>query len=287
LTAEVMLRLCFAEELDVDFIRWTSNLLRNLSADRTVALVGQSEGADAMLASIWRPHAFPAGIPVILVSNENWRVFAPHAALSRYAAVLGICEPPEPCNFIRFPYAAAHFDLPIAALRLIRAALLRAPKTKFCCFVASNGVGELGQARRLLAQRLHAWKGVDSAGRIDNNVGYLAPRGLEFLSWIAQYRYMLCLENSRAPGYITEKPYQAWLSGSVPIYDGGCLQQLNSEAIVDASQADLQEVLARLEAEPAHYERKRHADIGLALLSTDEFENRFRAFVRQFRGCVR
>jgi hypothetical protein len=276
-----MLRLCFAEEWDIDFIRWTSNLLRDSLADQTVGIVAQTERPGAMLASIWRPHPFPDGLPVILVSNENWRVFAPHAPLSRYAAVLSVCRPTEACRFIPISYARAHFDLPVAALRLVRASLLKLQKQKFCCFVVSNAVGELGTKRIEIARSIHAWKPIESAGRIGNNVGYLAPRGLDFLSWIAQYRYMICPENSDAPGYITEKPFQAWFASTVPIYAGGALSDLNGESIVDASRSDVIERIAQLESDSNLYERTRRADIGLEALSSDQFNRQFRDLARE------
>jgi hypothetical protein len=35
--------------------------------------------------------------------------------------------------------------------------------------------------------------------------------------------------------YITEKPFQSRFAGTVPIYDGGCVQDLSADAIIDAS----------------------------------------------------
>eukprot|EP00756_Hemistasia_phaeocysticola_P013021 Hpha_TRINITY_DN15244_c0_g1::TRINITY_DN15244_c0_g1_i1::g.65149::m.65149 len=37
---------------------------------------------------------------------------------------------------------------------------------------------------------------------------------------LRQYRYVLAMDNSRDPDYVTEKVYHALLSGAVPIYDG-------------------------------------------------------------------
>ena len=34
------------------------------------------------------------------------------------------------------------------------------------------------------------------------------------------YRYFLCFENDLYPGYVTEKPIEAWASGSVPLWRG-------------------------------------------------------------------
>src|SRR5690349_19431305 len=131
------MRICYSEENDPDFVRWTGNLLRRFREDGSVSLVLQADSPDLMLASIWRPHPFPA-IPVVLVSNENWDLFPAHHPLDRYKAVLGIYPPPQACRFIPYPFAAVHFDAPIDWLYEQRPRALAAPKRSFCCFVASN-----------------------------------------------------------------------------------------------------------------------------------------------------
>jgi hypothetical protein len=274
-----MLQICYAEEWDSDFIRWTTNLLRPFLQEGSVEFASQIAQPHVMLASIWRPHAFPPGIPVVLVSNESWTLFRPHALLRNYLGVVGLFPPDEPCNFIGFPYAAVHFDVPVEDLYRLRRELLHVPKTRFCCFVTSNMAGELAAKRVALFETINRWRGVDSAGRVCNNVNYLAPRGLEFLRWIAQHRYMICLENSKAPGYITEKPYQAWFAGTVPIYDGGCVGDLNPDAIIDASSSDVVAELAELEASADRYEAKRQAQLSHVPISLSSFVEGFRALV--------
>jgi hypothetical protein len=274
-----MLRICYAEEWDTDFIRWTTNLLRPFLEQGSVGFVGQLAQPQMMLASIWRPHAFPPGIPVVLVSNESWALYKPRAPLDKYLAVMGLYPPEESCNFIAFPYAAVHFDVPVDELYRLRRELLDIPKTRFCCFVTSNIVGELAWKRIALADAINAWRGVDAAGRVCNNVNYLAPRGLDFLRWIAQYRYMICPENSKEPGYITEKPYQAWFAGTVPIYDGGCVADLNPDAFIDASSDGVIAKLAELEGSPDRYEAIRQAQLSHVPISLALFIEGFRALV--------
>ena len=69
------------------------------------------------------------------------------------------------------------------------------------------------------------------------------------------YRFVICFENDLYPGYVTEKPLEAWLSKSVPVYwgnDAGGL--LNSAAIVNCSSykslADAAESVASLQSKP-------------------------------------
>ena len=50
------------------------------------------------------------------------------------------------------------------------------------------------------------------------------------------YRFVLSFENDLFPGYVTEKPFEAWASGSVPLWWGlDPLGYLNSSAMVTAN----------------------------------------------------
>lgn len=279
-----MLKICYAEEQDGDFKRWTGNLLRSFLATGRVAIVRQKEKPDLMLASIWRRHKFPKGVPVVLVSNENWQVYPPHFSLRRYQAVIGVCPPPHyywgegppgPLPFIQYPYEAVHFDAPLATLYEQRTRRLQVPKSGFCCFVVSNTVGGMAERRQQAFQRVNAWQRVDSAGSLLNNTGYRAPRGTAFLDWIARYKFMICVENSHAPGYVTEKALQASLAGAMPIYDGAGLALFNRDAVVDASAPELLEQLHRLDRDAGEYERRRRLDLYAQRPSLLDFEARF------------
>jgi len=293
----VSLRIFFSEETDRDFIRWVSNLLRTFLLEGRITIVGQNAQPDLMIASIWRRHRFPRGLPVVLVSNENWKVFKPHAPLHRYHAVVGLYPPAEPCTFIEYPLAAVHFGVPVEELYTLREELLAVSKTGFCCFVVSKRHrskkhGNLAAERIALFEQVNAWKRVDSAGAVCNNVGYRAPRGTDFLRWIAKYKYMICLENSHEPGYITEKPFQAWFAGTVPIYHGACIERLNGESIIPIRRGDVICELERLESSHAAYETRRRADLTGSRLSLIAFEQQFRKLIldtipaRQHRGST-
>lgn len=99
--------------------------------------------------------------------------------------------------------------------------LIKKFKDKFCSFVVKNGACE---KRNYFFQRLNEYKRVDSAGPLFNNVGYILQRGdgaveakMKFLN---DYKFNLCFENSSHAGYTTEKLYEAYMFGTVPIYWG-------------------------------------------------------------------
>lgn len=275
-----MVTFAFIDESDAEFIRVTTNLLRTFIQEGSVALVGRSESPDFLIASIWREHPFSVEPPIVLISNENWVVFRPYYPLGLYHAVIGIHTPPTDFgrspNFIQYPFEAVWFDCSMEELFALREELLHAPREKFCCFVSSNATfGEMREVREEVFRSINAWRPVDSAGGEFNNTGYLAPKGLEFLKWISQYRFMACLENSNTPGYITEKALQAWIGGAIPIYDGGTLERLREEAFINASGNYLVEIQA-LESDPSLYARKQRAELYKERPSLRDFEARFR-----------
>ncbi|HUX38448.1 MAG TPA: glycosyltransferase family 10, partial [Rectinemataceae bacterium] len=59
--------------------------------------------------------------------------------------------------------------------------------------------------------------GVGSGGRAFNNVGGPVPDKVAFLKG---YRFSIAFENTRWPGYTTEKLLESYAAGTVPIYWG-------------------------------------------------------------------
>jgi len=94
-------------------------------------------------------------------------------------------------------------------------------KTEFCGFVISNGrVKERNDIFHYISQ----YKQISSAGPHLNNTGYVLPRGMEAPAHKMQYfqnkKFTLCYENGSYPGYVTEKILHGFHCGSVPIYWG-------------------------------------------------------------------
>lgn len=95
-------------------------------------------------------------------------------------------------------------------------------KPKFCCFIVSNSkCWERNKMFDLL--RIICCKKVESLGRWKRNVDIIIPeRGNreEYLKLISQYRFMITFENHSLPWYNTEKIYNAFSAGTIPIYWG-------------------------------------------------------------------
>jgi hypothetical protein len=97
--------------------------------------------------------------------------------------------------------------------------------------------------------RMRAIKALERIGVVDvygQAVGRPVPNKFE----VAQnYRFMLCFENDLYPGYVTEKPLEAWVTGCIPLWRGldrnGCLNPLSH--LNAASFDSLEEFVNRVE----------------------------------------
>ena len=110
---------------------------------------------------------------------------------------------------------------------------------------------------------------VASGGKVENNIGYVVPRGEE-LDWMMNCKFVISYENRIYPGYITEKPYQAWLAGAIPIYAAhrSVLGNISREAVVfgpdfDSNEAIVDHVMGLLDDPDAYcsiWQKPLHVD---------------------------
>lgn len=96
-----------------------------------------------------------------------------------------------------------------------------ATKTGFCSFVQRN---PNCQKRNEFFHKLSQYKKVDSGGPLFNNIGRVLEYGEEAMrakiEWLRNYKFNMAFENSSYPGYATEKLYEAYMGGTIPIYWG-------------------------------------------------------------------
>ena len=89
-------------------------------------------------------------------------------------------------------------------------------RKKFCAAVISNW--QSGNKLRIkFINELSKYKKVDMGGKYKNNVGGFVKNKIEFLSY---YKFSIAMENSEGDGYTTEKIFQSYMSGTIPIYYG-------------------------------------------------------------------
>ena len=94
-------------------------------------------------------------------------------------------------------------------------------RTKFCAYIVrhsgANEWGEVGGLRDRFFDKLSKYKRVDSGGKWRNNIGGAVEN--KHL-WLQDYKFNICFENSSYAGYLTEKLFDAYSAGCVPIYWG-------------------------------------------------------------------
>lgn len=115
------------------------------------------------------------------------------------------------------------------------------PRPEFCTCVVSNSARD--PLFEKLFKALSEYRRVASGGKVFNNVGGRVPDKIEFTK---TGRFGLAIENSSAPGYITEKITDVFAAGAVPIYFGAPDVELdfNPEAFVNiADYASLEEAV--------------------------------------------
>ena len=115
---------------------------------------------------------------------------------------------------------------------------------KFACAFINNP----DPVRLRFIKELSELGPVDVFGRFANN--YVKDK----IAKGNEYKFLICFENDLFPGYVTEKPLEAWLSKSVPVYWGNDASGLlNSAALINCSSydslADAAESVASLESQ--------------------------------------
>jgi Glycosyltransferase family 10 (fucosyltransferase) C-term/Fucosyltransferase, N-terminal len=117
--------------------------------------------------------------------------------------------------------------------------------------------------RRAYLYELSRYIGVDSYGRFLNNRKLTADSGRQSkLDVISRYKFTIAFENARSSDYVTEKLFDAFWAGSVPIYFGAPNVEKfvpGNDCYVDAAQfaepRDLAAHLIRLGEDEAAYRR--------------------------------
>ena len=91
-------------------------------------------------------------------------------------------------------------------------------REKFCGIVISNGgYGVMDLVRNEFFDIISRYKKIDSGGRWNNNIGGAVKDKIE---WLRGYKFNICFENSSYPGYLTEKLFDSYMAGCIPVYWG-------------------------------------------------------------------
>lgn len=118
----------------------------------------------------------------------------------------------------------------LSHVKEIREEVIKNPvRPKFCASVIKNGHWYHFRTRFL--NELNKYKKVDMGGRYRNNIGHLVKDKIKFFT---SYKFSLSMENSNGDGYISEKIFHSFISGTIPIYYGDYLvdEYINPKAYI-------------------------------------------------------
>lgn len=87
------------------------------------------------------------------------------------------------------------------------------------------------------AMRLHAIDALSHVGKVEvfgNSVGRSVASKVDVAK---DFRFVLCFENDLYPGYVTEKVFEAWATGAIPLWWGSDpAGYVNKDAIINAAE---------------------------------------------------
>lgn len=108
--------------------------------------------------------------------------------------------------------------------QLLQGREFKRKKRKFC-------VSFIGKAYPMRLHALEVLAGIKAVDVYGSSVRNIVNTPYTVAS---KYNYVLCFENDIYPGYITEKPFEAYLSSAIPLYNGfDQLMYLNPKAIIN------------------------------------------------------
>ncbi|HUX43067.1 MAG TPA: glycosyltransferase family 10 [Rectinemataceae bacterium] len=185
------------------------------------SVLGDPENVDRADADV---RVFFSGECLRSPSAPELEAYADHRAGS-YDLSLGL--EPEPsvgaASYMRFPLWILYYFSPFDTRDEIagKVAAINGqlpPKSKFCAVVCRH---DRSGIRGQMVDALASLGKIDSAGpwRHDDD-SLSAVFADDKIAFLRQYRFTICPENARGEGYVTEKLFQAFEAGCIPIYNG-------------------------------------------------------------------
>ncbi len=251
-------------------------LTKALKQHHSVEIVDNPEEADYVMFSIFgnRHWFLPDHIIKIFYTGEN--VFPDFNACD-YAVGFEYLEIQD--RYLRLPnnYCTPFFVN--TTLLMENRVLPTDPCNRhFCSFVVSNS--NANPIRQSFFEKLSTYKSVDSGGRFMNNIGGPVD---DKISFHAKHKFVICFENSSHPGYTTEKIFDAFAAGAIPIYwgDPKVTTVFNPSAFVDVTTLGVEkaiELIKKLDQDDDAYLRMINAPV-LLHPEQDNYQAKFQQAV--------
>lgn len=152
-----------------------------------------------------------------------------------------------------------HYDPKILVKQPYESENILEGRTKFCAFIASNSNVKRTKKRIDFFHKLSKYKKVDSGGSMLNNIGYNVEDKTSFLK---EYKFSICFENRKYPGYTSEKVVDVMKARCMPIYWGNpeVDSDFNSKSFVNlhdfASDEDAIDYIIEMDRNDTRYLQK-------------------------------
>lgn len=202
------------------------------------------EGYDLLLTgSLTKKDKQITGDPHVIKIHQTGEVFIgnPRDFLDTHDLIIGFDYIEDAPNYIRVPLSYFMHDgkLTHGYKSKWRKKCDPSSKKYFACFLVSNGgywdeAFDGARERNLIFHRLSLYKFVASGGKFLNTIQKVLPRDIDNEGWLSNCKFTIAYENQYYPGYITEKVYQAYFAGTIPIYNAhpSVFNELNRKAMV-------------------------------------------------------
>ena len=158
---------------------------------------------------------------------------------------------PNTNNFLTIPFLSFYMHCHHMVMEQLTKPRVYYEHSKFCLFSVSN---PKAQERIHFFHELSKYKHVDSCGKHLKNVEGCPANyeSKEYFDFIKPYKFMICFENTSLNNYLTEKIFNAYHSGAIPIY-WGCPnidQFINMDSILylkpGYTEKDVEKLIAKI-----------------------------------------
>lgn len=120
-------------------------------------------------------------------------------------------------NYLAIPFIYLYIDQFLILQNTLHIPKVPFSEKKFCLFTSRN---LLNDNKIKAIEKIRKEGDIDSIKNYPEISGKSCYHSQEILKLYSQYKFIICFENSHSDGYITEKIFNVFLAGSIPIYDG-------------------------------------------------------------------
>jgi hypothetical protein len=244
--------------------------------------------SDLVIRGWWNKRTPCPNIPSdVFISSEPWDTsFVAARLLIDCKLSRSLLPPSTSMDILYIPFYSLSFSQrflhsPFDLLKSSSSTTTSYSKRKFCAFLAKNCMLERLELMRLLNRidKVDALGscGSDKATKNSPETTKLSVLGFETVDNFSyldravqayqEYKFVICVENSRIVGYVTEKIVNAFLAGSIPIYIGApdIETHFNPKSFINCNRIDMSECVKLVrkvhENETLYNEMRSHASL--------------------------